>query len=58
MLALLNAAMALLVVGGVFLHWELRQFSAIFLVLGLTAGLAGGLGWCGTSEHSPKASAA
>ncbi len=50
-LALLNSAMALLVAGGVFLHWELRQFSAIFVVLGLTAGLAGGLGWRGTSEQ-------
>jgi uncharacterized ion transporter superfamily protein YfcC len=50
-LAALNIAMALLVIGGVFWHWELRQFSAIFVLLGVSAGLAGGLGWRGTSER-------
>ena len=50
-LAALALAMALLVIGGVFWHWELRQFSAVFVLLGISAGLAGGLGWRGTSER-------
>jgi uncharacterized ion transporter superfamily protein YfcC len=50
-LVLLNGGMAAMVLGGSFLHWELRQFSAIFVVVGVTAGLAGGLGWRGTSEQ-------
>src|SRR5260370_1176269 len=40
-----------MVLGGIFLRWELRQFSAIFVVVGVAAGLAGGLGWRGTSQQ-------
>lgn len=47
----MNGGMASLVLGGIFLHWELRQFSAVFVLMGLAAGLTGGLGWRGTSEQ-------
>lgn len=50
-LAALNSAMAAIVLGGTFLHWELRQFSAVFLWMGFACGLAGGMGWRGTSEQ-------
>jgi uncharacterized ion transporter superfamily protein YfcC len=50
-LAAMNAGMAAMILGGVFLQWELRQFSAIFVLMGLVAGLVGGLGWRGTSEQ-------
>jgi uncharacterized ion transporter superfamily protein YfcC len=48
-LAVVNAGMAAMILGGVFLHWELRDFSAIWVLMALVAGLAGGLGWRGTS---------
>jgi uncharacterized ion transporter superfamily protein YfcC len=48
-LIILNAGMASLVVGAVFLNWELLHFSAMFVAIGFCAGLAGGLGWRGTS---------
>ena len=50
-LVAMNAGMAAMILGGVFLQWGLREFSAIFVVMGLVAGLAGGLGWRGTSEQ-------
>src|SRR5436189_30644 len=43
--------MLYIVLSGIFLHWELRQFSAIFVLMGVVAGLAGGMGWRGTSEQ-------
>ena len=49
-LIVMNAGMALIVAGGLFLHWELRQFSVVFVLMGFLAGLAGGLGWRGSSE--------
>ena len=50
-LTIMNAGMLGIVLGGIVLHWELRQFSAIFVLMGVAAGLAGGLGWRGTSEQ-------
>lgn len=50
-LAATNAGMLAMILGGVFLEWGLREFSAIFVSMGLVAGLAGGLGWRGTSEQ-------
>ena len=47
----MNGGMASMVLRGVFLHWELLQFSAIFILMGVVAGLAGGLGWRGASEQ-------
>ena len=47
----MNAGMASMILGGAFLQWELRHFSAVFVLMGLVAGLAGGLGWRGTSEQ-------
>ena len=50
-LVAMNAGMTSMILGGVFLHWELRHFSAVFVLMGLVGGLAGGLGWRGTSEQ-------
>ena len=50
-LVVMNAGMAAMILGGVFLHWELRHFSAIWVLMALVAGLVGGLGWRGTSEQ-------
>ncbi len=50
-LVALNAGIASIVLGGIFLHWELVHFSAVFVLMGLLAGLAGGLGWRGTAEQ-------
>jgi uncharacterized ion transporter superfamily protein YfcC len=50
-LAAMNAGMAAMILGGVFLQWELREFSAVFVLIGVVSGLAGGLGWRGTSEQ-------
>lgn len=50
-LTVMNAGMATMVFGGIFLHWEIRQFSAIYVLMALAAGLVGGLGWRGTSEQ-------
>lgn len=47
----LNAGMASIVFGEIFLHWELRHFSAVFVLMGGIAGLSGDLGWRGTSEQ-------
>jgi uncharacterized ion transporter superfamily protein YfcC len=43
--------MVLIVLGGIFLDWGLRQFSAVFVLMGVFAGWAGGLGWRGTSQQ-------
>jgi uncharacterized ion transporter superfamily protein YfcC len=50
-LAALNGGMLCLVLGGVFLHWDLPQFSAVLIFVGILAGFAGGLGWRGTAEQ-------
>jgi uncharacterized ion transporter superfamily protein YfcC len=50
-LVAMNAGMAAMILGGIFLQWELRHFSAVFVLMGLIAGWAGGLGWRGTSEQ-------
>ena len=47
----LNGGMAFLVVGAIFLHWDLPQFSAVFVGVGLVAGLTGGLGWRGPAQQ-------
>lgn len=49
-LAVLNLGMAALVTGAISLKWEMEQFSAVFVVMGVLGGLAGGLGLRGTSE--------
>lgn len=49
-LAVLILGMAALVAGAVFRRWEMEQFSAVFVLIGALAGLAGGLGWRGTSQ--------
>lgn len=43
--------MVLIVAGGVWLHWGLSDFGAVFVLMGLAAGLVGGLGLRGTAEH-------
>lgn len=48
-LVVMNGGMAAMVFGGIFLHWEIRQFSAIYVLMAVAAGLVGGLGWRGTS---------
>jgi uncharacterized ion transporter superfamily protein YfcC len=50
-LAALNGGMLSLVLGAIFLHWDLPQFSAVFVAVGFVAGLAGGLGWHATAEQ-------
>src|SRR5689334_10759758 len=50
-LATLNAGIVALLLGAIFLHWELRHFAAVFVGVGWVAGLAGGLGWRGTAEQ-------
>ena len=56
-LAALNGGMTCLVLGAVFLHWDLSQFSALFVGVGFVAGLAGGLGWRGTAMQFAEGSA-
>ena len=50
-LAALNGGMALVVLGALFLDWDLLQFSAVFVAVGFLSGLAGGLGWRTTAEQ-------
>jgi uncharacterized ion transporter superfamily protein YfcC len=50
-LVVMNAGMAAMILGGVFLRWELLQFSAIWVLMAIVAGWVGGLGWRGTSEQ-------
>ena len=49
--ASLIGGMACVVLGAVFLRWDLPQFSAVFVAVGFVAGLAGGLGWRTTAEQ-------
>ena len=51
MLVILNGGLAGLVAGGIFLNWEVPQFAAVMTLVGIAAGLAGGLGWRGTAEQ-------
>jgi uncharacterized ion transporter superfamily protein YfcC len=46
--------MASLVLGAIFLHWDLPQFSAVFVAVGFVGGLAGGLGWRATARQFAK----
>jgi uncharacterized ion transporter superfamily protein YfcC len=50
-LVILNGGVAGLVAGGIFLNWEVPQFAAVMTLVGIAAGLAGGLGWRGTAEQ-------
>jgi uncharacterized ion transporter superfamily protein YfcC len=47
----MNAAMVVIVLGGIFLGWGLRQFGAVFVLMGAVAGWVGGLGWRGTAQQ-------
>ena len=49
-LLLMLAAFAVFAYGVVQLHWEFEQMSALFLGLGIVAGLLGGRGLTGTAE--------
>ncbi len=49
-LLLMLAAFGAFAYGVVQLHWEFEQMSALFLVLGIVAGLVGGRGLTGTAE--------
>ena len=49
-LLLMLAAFAMFAYGVVQLHWEFEQMSALFLGLGIVAGLVGGRGLTGTAE--------
>jgi uncharacterized ion transporter superfamily protein YfcC len=46
-LTALNGGMICLVLGAVLWRWDLPQFSAVFVAVGVVAGLAGKLGWRG-----------
>ena len=48
-LVIMTVGMVLLVLGGIFLDWGLREFGGVFLLMSGIAGWAGGLGWRGTS---------
>jgi uncharacterized ion transporter superfamily protein YfcC len=50
-LLILSVGMIAIVIGGAMLHWELTQFAAVLTLVGIVAGLAGGLGWRGTSQQ-------
>jgi len=47
---ILNAGLALMILGAMRWSWELNQFSALFIAIGVLAGIAGGLKLRGTSE--------
>jgi uncharacterized ion transporter superfamily protein YfcC len=49
-LLLMLAAFGVFAYGVVQLHWEFEQMSALFLGLGVLAGLVGGRGLTGTAE--------
>ena len=49
-LALLLGTFAVFAYGVLELHWDFEQMAALFLALGIVAGLAGGLGLTGTAE--------
>jgi uncharacterized ion transporter superfamily protein YfcC len=50
LLLLVAAAFVLYIVGVVRLGWQFEEMSALFFLLGVVAGLAGGLGIAGTAE--------
>ena len=50
-LAALNLGMLAIVLGGIYLGWDLVHYGAVFIVMGIVAGLAGGLGPRGTAEQ-------
>jgi uncharacterized ion transporter superfamily protein YfcC len=50
-LLVMNGGLVVIVLGGSFLSWGLREFSAVFVVMAVLAGACGGLGWRGTTNH-------
>ena len=50
-LTVMNAGMASLVLGAIYLAWGLVEFSAVFVAVGFAAGLVGGLGWRTTAQQ-------
>lgn len=50
-LVVFNAGMAVIVAGGIVLHWGLAQFSAVFILMGIVSGLIAGMGWRGISTQ-------
>jgi uncharacterized ion transporter superfamily protein YfcC len=50
-LLVLNGGMGAIVLGGIFLHWDLSDFTAVFILMCFLGGLGGGLGWRGTSAQ-------
>lgn len=50
-LLVMNGALLVIVLGGSFLGWGLREFSAVFVLMAVLAGMSGGLGWRGTMQH-------
>ncbi len=49
-LVILNGGLAVMIVGAILWSWDLNQFSAVLIVIGVLAGLGGGLKLRGTSE--------
>lgn len=49
-LLLVGAAFTLFVLGVVHFKWDFQEMAAIFLAMGILAGLVGGLGFSGTAE--------
>jgi uncharacterized ion transporter superfamily protein YfcC len=49
-LVILNVGLAVMIVGAILWSWDLRQFCAVLIAVGVLAGLAGGLKLRGTSE--------
>jgi uncharacterized ion transporter superfamily protein YfcC len=49
-LIILNSGLAIMVVGAMIWSWDLTQFCAVLIAVGVLAGLAGGLKLRGTSE--------
>jgi uncharacterized ion transporter superfamily protein YfcC len=50
LLTLVLATVAIYLVGVMYLSWDFDQMAALFLILGIVAGLAGGLGLAGTAD--------
>ena len=49
-LLILNAGLAIMIVGAIVWSWDVNQFCAVFIAIAVLAGLAGGLKLRGTSE--------
>lgn len=49
-LIILNVGLALMILGAMRWSWDLNEFSALFIAVGVLAGIAGGLKLRGTSE--------